>query len=271
MKALGLAGGLWWWCGVTASAAATFSIGLRYGLDGWSLAADVSGTGVSTDRLVRTSDDQEVMIFRSGTDSGGTVYFVGASPLYSTLDDYALDWADMDYDLTIGVGSQSGIYRFMLNPATNGWFPVRPLFDSIDEPVPWNATFTWQWEGAADAKIFDYIQWTTNREPAGFEGSLLTWSGETGFDSLNQSLNFLPQPGGATVRIAYGNLTPFLVGSWAKREGDDVLDEPPLFYTVSFDERDVQLVPEPMSAALTAGGLALVLAARRRTARRRGR
>lgn len=172
------------------------------------------------------------------------------------------------WNLGVEAGGLQIQYSFYFAGVEESHFPNLPALDSIQEPVGLNPTFTWSWSGQADAKAFEFVQWNSDHDPVR-EDRWVFWNGDQGFDSTEQTLSLSPVVGELDVRILYANLAAGMVSEWTLQSGDDLIGANRLFYVSSYDEKNVQVVPEPMSAMMIVGGFfAVGLVTRFRSLRR---
>ncbi len=184
--------------------------------------------------------------------------FAFQSGFYSSLASL-LDYlgAGQYWNLGIELSGSNSRYRFYFAGVAESDFPNVPTFNSIQEPIGLNPTLTWSWSGQADVKGFEFVQRNQTHQPVK-EGSWFFLNGEEGFDSTEQTLSLSPVPGELETRILYANLAGGMASEWTLQRGDDIIGNNRLFYVSSYDGKNVQVVPEPLSAMMIVGGFLAV-------------
>lgn len=229
----------------------TFQMGIHRDATSWWWRAELQYSGIAVDGVVLSGPGGSIPFVQESPESFGA-----ESDRFNTLRGL---WEHLGGDgnrfLSIFIGAGAAEYQMTWAEPHTDWFPSMPTFDPIEEPLSHRVRLSWTWEGDADAKLLEIHQRDEFHMSTGHGAGYLVWRGEPGFEDLEYTFDLLPVPGWLETRILYANLRPDLVPSWLFLEGKEDVVETRLFYTVSYDERYLQVVPEPMSAGLVAGGL----------------
>lgn len=249
MKTIVLAGGFVLFAVAQWVAAHDYQMGIHRSSSSWWLRGQLTGNDI-TEAATGPVDSTNLFQF---VEESTTQYAFQSAPFSSLTNllnglGYQKDW-----DLTVKTNASESTYRYFFAGAEESSFAEVPALAPVQEPVGQTPTFTWSWSGTADAKIFEFVQWNETHQQVR-EGSYIVYHDEEGFDSLEQTLNLLPVPGMVEVRVIYVNLTSTMISDWSLKKGDDIIGGNRLFYLASYDDNNVQVVPEPMSAAMLIGG-----------------